>query len=414
MTFDPDQKQAIYDHLCEMPTVDAHEHLHPEPMRCERKVDIFLLFHQYLRVDLICAGMDEQAAADLDDENVPLDRKWASLAPYLDLVRSGSVAQPPFIALRKFFDADDLTEDNYAELSARMREHNRPGLYEKCLREACNIVLVLNQNRTMWQTDLFKPILHGPRFIGSGSRQSLIEGCAEDDCEPPADLASYLAQMEGRVRRHKANGMLGVKGHLHPYVPGDKDAARRAYPRLMADRARADDGRIVEAYLKDRLYELCGELDLVVVQHSGIWAGQWADIVPIRPTNIFALANAHRSTRFDLFHAASPQPADAGFVGRSLPNVYLNACWSHLLSPHLTKLAYHMWLDMMPINRVMAWGGDYWWAVENVYGVVTKVRDILAEVLAERIAAGDFGEARALQIAKRWMHDNPREVYFLD
>jgi len=47
MTFDPDQKQAIYDHLCEMPTVDAHEHLHPEPMRCERKVDIFLLFHQY-------------------------------------------------------------------------------------------------------------------------------------------------------------------------------------------------------------------------------------------------------------------------------------------------------------------------------------------------------------------------------
>ena len=239
MTFDPDQKQAIYDHLCEMPTVDAHEHLHPEPMRCERKVDIFLLFHQYLRVDLICAGMDEQAAADLDDENVPLDRKWASLAPYLDLVRSGSVAQPPFIALRKFFDADDLTEDNYAELSARMQEHNRPGLYEKCLREACNIVLVLNQNRTMWQTDLFKPILHGPRFIGTGSRQSLIEGCAEDDCEPPADLDSYLAQMEGRVRRHKANGMLGVKGHLHPYVPGDKDAARRAYPRLMADRARA-------------------------------------------------------------------------------------------------------------------------------------------------------------------------------
>jgi hypothetical protein len=26
---------------------------------------------------------------------------------------------------------------------------------------------------------------------------------------------------------------------------------------------------------------------------------------------------------------------------------------------------------------------------------------------------GDFGEARALEIARRWMHDNAREIYFL-
>ncbi len=68
---------------------------------------------------------------------------------------------------------------------------------------------------------------------------------------------------------------------------------------------------------------------------------------------------------------------------------------------------------MLPINRVIAWGGDYWWAVENVYGVVMKTREILAEVLASRIARGDFNEARALEIARRWMHDNAREIYFI-
>ena len=413
MIFDADQKQALFDAMCAMPTVDAHEHLHPEPMRVARKVDIFLLFHQYLRVDLTLAGMPAADVELLDDQEAPLENKWEALAPYLDLVRTGAIAQPAFAALRHFFGEDDLTAENYERLSERMRAHNTPGLYERCLRQAANIVLVLNQNRTMWQTDIFRPILHGPRFIGTGTRQSIIEGCAEDDCEPPGTLAAYLEQMEERVRRHKADGMIGVKGHAQPYVAGDAEAAGPAYERLMSGDPRPDDGAVVEAYLKDELYELAGRLDLVAVQHTGVWAGMGSSITTIRPTNVFDVARAHPNTRFDLFHAATPWPVDAGFVCRSLPNIYLNACWSHLLGPQLTKQAYDYWLDMLPINRVMAWGGDYWWAVENVYGVVMKTREILAEVLAARIARGDFDEQRALEIARRWMHDNAREVYFI-
>ena len=414
MVFDADQKQALFEAMCAMPTVDAHEHLHPEPMRVERTVDIFLLFHQYLRVDLTLAGMPPADVELLDDEHAPLDRKWEALAPWLDLVRTGAICQPPLAALRRFFGEDDLTAGNYERISEQMRAHNTPGVYERCLREACNIVLVLNQNRTMWQTDLFRPILPAPRFTGARTRESIIEGCAEDDCEPPGTLADYVEQMQERVRRHKAAGMIGVKGHGFRYVPGDADSARPAYERLMAGDAWPDDGLVVEAYLRDELYRLCGEIDLVAVQHTGVWAGTGSDIRSIHPGNIFDLAKAHPNTRFDVFHAATPAPVDAGFLCRSLPNIYLNACWSHLLAPQLTKQAYDFWLDMLPINRVIAWGGDYWWAVENVYGVVMKTREILAEVLAARIARGDFGEERALQIARRWMHDNAREVYFID
>ncbi len=414
MNFDPAQKQALFEAMCEMPTVDAHEHLHPEPMRVERNVDIFLLFHQYLRVDLMLAGMPAADVDLLDDPQAPLDRKWEALAPYLDLVRTGAVARPPLMALRRFFGEEDLTADNYERLSEQMRAHNRPGLYERCLREACNIVLVLNQNRTMWQTDLFRPILPASRFTGSGTRESIIAGCREDECEPPGTLAEYLEQMEERVRRHHADGMIGVKGTGYPYVPGDAEAAGRAYERLMSGASRPDDGAVVEAHLRDYLYELCGRLNVVVVQHTGVWAGMGSDIRTIRPTNVFDTARAHPNTRFDVFHAATPWPVDAAFLCRTLPNIYLNACWSHLLAPQLTRQAYDFWLDMLPISRVIAWGGDYWWAVENVYGVVMKTREILAEVLAARIARGDFDERRALSIARRWIHDNPREIYFID
>jgi hypothetical protein len=414
MHFDPDQKQALFDALCEMPTVDAHEHLHSEAMRIEREVDIFLLFHQYLRVDLVLAGMTEEDADALDDPQVPLDRKWETFAPAWDLVRNTAVAQAPLLSLRRFFDADDITADNYEALTEQMRANNTEGCYERYLREACNITLVLNQNRTMWQTDLFKPILHGPDFIGQGTRQSIIEACAADDHGAPGSLAEFLAIIEERVRQRKAEGMLGIKGLGYPHVPGDRQDAEWAYPRVMSGDPEPDDRAALNAFLWDYLFELCGDMDLVAVQHTGVWAGMGADITQIRPTNLIAKAQAHPNTRFDMFHAGTPQPADAGFVVRSCPNVYLNACWSHLLAPRMTKQAYDWWLDMLPINRVMAWGGDYWWAVENVYGVVTKVREMLAEVLAVRIRQGDFDEARGVQIARRWMHDNPREIYFID
>ncbi|MGI5818345.1 MAG: amidohydrolase family protein [Armatimonadota bacterium] len=414
MHFDPDRKQALFDAMCEMPTVDAHEHLHSEAMRTGREVDIFLLFHQYLRVDLILAGMPVQDVDALDDPEVPLDRKWDTFAPHWDLVRTTAVAQAPLMSLRRFFDADDITADSYEALSERMRANNTEGCYERYLRDACNIVLVLNQNRTMWQTDLFKPILPGPSFIGDGTRQGIIAACAGDGYEAPRRLDALLEIIEERLRQRASEGMLGIKGHGFEYTPGDRQDAEWAYRRVMSGDPEPEDSRALDAFLWDFIFELCGQLDLVAVQHTGVWAGMGSDITAIRPTNVSAMAQAHPNTRFDLFHAGTPQPADAGFVVRSCPNVYLNACWSHLLAPQLTKQAYDWWLDMLPINRVMAWGGDYWWAVENVYGVVTKVREMLAEVLAARIRAGDFDEARALQIARRWMHDNPREAYFLD
>ena len=160
-----DLARALYAGLCALPTVDAHEHLHAEAMRLGRRVDIFLLFHQYLCTQLAAAGMPEADTEALGDEATPLDRKWASLAPYLDQVRHVGCARPAFAALERFFDADDLTADNYETLTAKMRAHNQPGLFDHCLREACGITLVLNQNRTMWQNDLFRPILPEDVFL---------------------------------------------------------------------------------------------------------------------------------------------------------------------------------------------------------------------------------------------------------
>lgn len=423
--------RSIYDQLCAMPTVDAHEHLYPEEKRLARKVDIFLLFYQYLAAQLIASGMDPEQVQALESEDVPLDQKWAALSPYLDHVRHNAVARPPFEALKHYFGEDDLTADNYERLTERMRAHNQPGLMEKCLRKHCNIVLALNQNRTMWQTDIFKPILFESRFIGGPDRDGFLAVMLEaaepqrwalcEDAlegvrtgEPPAlpdTLGGFVEVMERLLEVRRDEGMIGVKSIGFKHVPVDKTRAQNAYQYMRAGKASQDDLNALMAHLRDQMWEACGRLGLVGVIHTGVWAGNFADHTTIHPMNVQPVALAHRHTRFDLFHAGTPWAADAGMVARATGNVWLNACWSHLISPVLYEQALDMWIDYVPTNRVIAFGGDYWWNVENVYGALMQAREAIAKVLARRIGEGRWGEATALSVAKRWLHDNPRELY---
>lgn len=111
------------------------------------------------------------------------------------------------------------------------------------------------------------------------------------------------------------------------YTPGNAEAAAKVYTRILAGDNK-DWGVLVD-YLRDRLYEICVMLQIVVVKHSGGWAGGRSDHTTIRPTNIIPVALKHPHTRFDLYHAGTPLPMDAGMIARAFSNVWLNLCWSH-------------------------------------------------------------------------------------
>jgi hypothetical protein len=434
---------SLLDQIAALPTVDAHEHLHAEEMRVARQVDVFLLFHQYLVAQLICAGMPQEEAQALEAEEVPLDQKWAYLSPYLDHVRHNAVARPAFEAIKYYFGEDDLTADNYEKLSEQMRAHNQPGLFEKCLRQDCNIDTVLNQNRTMWQTDLFKPILFETRFIGGPGREGfeavMVEAAEPEKwgmCEDavggvvrptllsggtpggptgvsgvPDTIDGFIEVMEGLLAVRAGEGMVGVKSIGFERVAVEKAQAQTAYQHLRAGKADGGDLCALASYLRDQMWEACGRLNLVAVVHTGVWAGNYATHETIRPTNVLAMALAHRNTRFDLFHAGTPWPADAALTARASHNIWLNMCWSPLLSPALAEHALDLFIDGVPANRLIGFGGDYWWNIENVYGALLQAREVYARVLARRVHSGAFDEREALRLAQLWLHDNPREAY---
>lgn len=114
---------------------------------------------------------------------------------------------------------------------------------------------------------------------------------------------------------------------------------------------------------------------------------------------------------FDLFHLGMPMVRDAMMIGKNFPNVSLNLCWCPVVSQRMTMHALNEILDMVPVNKIIAFGGDYRCVVQKVWGHLVMARETVASVLAGRIYDREMTEERAVEIAKMWFHDNPSDIY---
>ncbi len=137
----------------------------------------------------------------------------------------------------------------------------------------------------------------------------------------------------------------------------------------------------------------------------------WGDFRTLDPTHLIPLIERHPHTRFDVYHAGMPWVREAGVIGKNSPNVWLNLAWCHIVSQRMTVSLLDEWLDLVPVNKIFAFGGDYGLPVEKVVGHLWMAREDIAEVLARRVKRGDMSEDRALEIARLWFYDNPLDCY---
>ena len=101
-------------------------------------------------------------------------------------------------------------------------------------------------------------------------------------------------------------------------------------------------------------------------------------------------------------------------LGKGFPNVWLNFCWDHVISQRMATDALRESLDLLPTNRIIAFGGDYGpESLEKIYGHLQMAKEDAAEALAERVAARRMSERQAREVAQAWFYDNPKAFYRL-
>ena len=393
--------------------IDAHEHLPPEKERVSRKVDVFTMFTHYTSTDLITAGMSKEDYEKIVDPEQPLEERWRLFKPYYKVAKYTSYFRAARIALKKFYGVEDLTDENYLEASNRIREANKPGIYKRVLRDKCRIKVVLTQIGRIPEGDkeLLIPIL--PMWLLTDiSKPSDLEGRKLRPRVDVSSLEDYVAYMKEQVERWKREGVVGLKFLARRVEEVCRERAERLFKQLLDGELKTP--KPLWDYLVDKAIDLASEVGWPISVHTGILAGNWGDFTATRPTLLIPLLKRHREAKFDLYHAGIPWVREAGILGKSFPNVWLNLCWCHIVSQDMTCSALDEWMDLVPVNKIIGFGGDYNIPVEKVYGHLVMAREDIARTLAGRVSRGLMNRTEALDIARMWFYDNPRELYRLE
>jgi len=413
----------LIDAMSNMDIIDCHEHLPSEQLRTGERQDVFILFSNYLRFDARSAGMDRDGYnacpgspqmpqyESLFDRDIPLDKRWELFRPYWENIRFGSYARSALLAAKLVYGIDDINDNTYHELSERISAANTPGIYRRILCDRCRIRSVLNQGET---TDVEPPLVSiMPAWSKTPSEQRLNPFIAEAISEHGVrtrSLEDCLELCRRQLDTWVDQRAVGIKIMSKRTSAPDPKAAQESLQGLLDGRKYTMDSHDVnplENYLTHSMIDMAAERDMVIAVHSGIWG----DFRNLDCKHTLALAPAHPHAGFDLYHLGMPSVRDAIVIAKNLPNVFLNLCWTHVISQTQACSGIDELLDQVPVNKILAFGGDYVQAVEKVVGHLHIAKENCACVFGRRIDRGMIGFDDAVTILKRWFWDNPLKLY---
>lgn len=417
--------------LLQAELADTHEHTLPEAERVRATVDLFTLISHYTINDLISAGLESRMRTELLKPEVPVSVRWKSVAPYWERARNTGYARALEIALRDIYGAEELNEQTCEAISERIRAANQKGIHERVLREKSRIRLAVLDDS--YNTDPVKPDLplfvtsrRFDRFVAVSSRESLrkLEDATGRSISTLADLERALEN--DFARNLKAGSMAAIKIALAYSRPlffretlradAERDfeqVATDTLPPVSSNRLeqlKEVRARRLQDYMLHRLVQLACDARITVQIHTGLQSGNGNFIPNSNPTHLVNLFFDYPEVRFDVFHAGYPYLSEMATLAKNFPNVYIDLCWMHIISPAACRRALHEYLDAVPASKILGFGGDYRY-VELTYGHSVIARENMIRVLEEKVAEGYFTNRQALGVGKRLFYDNAAELF---
>jgi hypothetical protein len=226
----------------------------------------------------------------------------------------------------------------------------------------------------------------------------------------PASFDDYLVALAKLVDGLASRHQVALKNALAydrdvAFDEPDESRARQAWGNASPSRA---EQKAFSDFVVDHLCRLAGERDVPVQMHLGT-----AIIRGSHPLKAAGLIERHPRTRFLLMHLAYPWSRDLLGMAFVYRNIWLDLTWSLLLSPSHFKLALHEAIEVLPDESRMMIGGDNW-HVEETYATMMLARQLIGEVLEEKVASGYFREKDARRLAGRIFRENAIRFFKLE
>jgi predicted TIM-barrel fold metal-dependent hydrolase len=408
----------------EIPLVDSHEHLLPEP-ELREKTDILVdLFSGYVTSDLRTAGATEAAIERLlDSSSGDVESRFADVQDAWEATKHTGHGKAVRIAASIVYEMEELTPRALQQAQPKVKGLRGPGERLRLLSETARLDHVQIDDHMNWPRDpeLSRPdyFLHDITWWMFCSGQIEAEpllALSGVDVQDLKDLREAFAAIFERF----APTAVAVKAQ-HAYnrtlaweERSDVDAARALRVLLSGGEVNEGARLVLGDWCWSRGVELAMEHNLPFKLHTGYYAGNGRMPVDrIRAGNLCALLARYPEARFVLMHIAYPYSNELVAIAKHYPNVYVDLCWAWTLDPYSTGDFLRRFLHAVPANKLFAFGGDAW-SPTQIVAYATQARKWLTRTLEAEVAAGDLTEQQAITVARRIMRDNQYACFDLE
>jgi predicted TIM-barrel fold metal-dependent hydrolase len=416
--------------------VDTHEHTTPESERNQQTTDLFStwLLH-YASSDLVSAGMSIPTLGRIRDAARPLEERWREFAPSWRHARTTGYGRALLLAARDLFGIEDINESTWRDLSERITAANQPGWYWKVMRELAKIEVAI-LDPIYYETypvdlELYAPATRFDPFLVPRTRAHLdsLEHSTNCSIHSLTDLEKALgvgfsqALDRGTVAVKTALAYFRTLDYQRPTRHQAESVFNRIVSHVDPMRVRVHPGggegpsweecKVLQDYMMHQVLRLALEYQLPIQVHTGLQEGVGNVLANANPLLLTDLLLEYPEVKFDLFHAGYPFAFEAGCLAKNFPNVWVDLCWVWIISPFAGRRILHEWIETIPSNKILGFGGDYRF-VEGSYAHSRMAREGVAQVLAEKVKEGYLAEEEALEMGKKILRENAWELFGLD
>jgi hypothetical protein len=416
---------TIHDFLASTPIIDVHEHHMPDIL-LNRDVNLLQIFQQSY------AGWTQARPYPLPSEKraedpmlgAPPATTWEALAPYLENSGSNAFVRNLVTALTELYEIEEgqITRENWFALDRAVRERHHDSNWPRHVLQRANIERLITDPYT-------DPLLNSRHALGEKYNSVLRINAFAVGWHPasrdhngnsahmllqrlnltPTTFDDYMDALESVVTTMPSRNQVALKNALAydrdiSFDEPNCELARAAWNKTNpsgAERKAFGDNVV------DRFCALAAKYDVPVQMHPGT-----AIIRGSHPLNTAGLIERHPKTRFLLMHLAYPWSRDLLGMAFVYRNIWLDLTWSWLLSPSHFRLALHEAIETLPDESRMMLGGDNWHA-EETYGAIKQARQLIGNVMEEKISTGYFRASDAERLAQKILRTNAIEFFKL-
>jgi len=416
----PGFEERIENYVNGILIIDTHEHLITEEERIQKadQLDFTYLFSHYANEDLVSASNMKGIMNIVFSTDFPLEERWELFYPFFKEMRNTAYARAAMLAAKDIYGVKEINEESYVSLSAQIRENSKPGLYDWILKDKSGIELsIVDGGHRCFDTLYYRHVERFDHFIQVSSKTEIVKLGSDYDINITT-IDDYILALREAFEAGVDYNMVAVKSGLAyqrilKYDNTSRERATDVFSALFREEAiKADEIKALQDFMMHRVLDLAKEFDLPVQIHTGLQAGNGNDITNSNPTHLINLFMEYPEVNFCIFHSSYPYGGELSVLAKNFPNVFIDMCWTPVISPAYSIRYLDEWLETVPANKIMVFGGDYS-VVELVYAHSVFARRIVSKVLIEKVKTGYFSEEEALIIARKLLRENALEIFKL-